>query len=123
MTKESIDIWLDDERDPTDPVIKEKYGSCGAELWIKTGEELLLLLNTEIIINSISLDHDLGSYPRLTGYDVSKEIEERCYYKKMICPKYSVHSSNPIGSKRIEMAMMNAERYSTKKNGTYLRPT
>ena len=64
-------------------------------------------------IIEISFDHDLGTDE--TGYDVAKWIEYNCYLHYMKCPKWKIHSANPVGRKNIENAMLNAEKYSNDK--------
>lgn len=111
-----IKIFLDDERDPTNPIIQKKFGAEGDEIWIKRGEEVISLLKRkDIKVVSISLDHDLGYISQMTGYDVANEIERMCYDDEIRCPSWRVHSSNPVGARRIEIAMRNAERYSNEK--------
>ena len=53
-------LWLDDERDPHDPIVQAKFGATGDEIWVKTAEEAVgyIILNKDRI-KSISLDHDL----------------------------------------------------------------
>ena len=55
-------IWLDDNRDPTDPKIQIKYGAKGDEVWVKTTKEAKELLLTGQV-ESIAFDNDLGASP------------------------------------------------------------
>lgn len=98
-------IWLDDLRDPKKG--KEYYDY----VWIKSPEVCMDLVKRGYITD-ISFDHDLGV--ELTGYDVAKHIEGLCYYKLISCPRWNIHSANPVGRANIEAAMKSAEKYSNK---------
>ncbi len=93
-----IDIWLDDERDPTD------HGFRGA-LWFKTGEELIEWIAKHGLahVTTLSLDHDLGS-GRLTGYDVITWIEERVSAGESPPKRIALHTQNPVGKERMRAA-------------------
>lgn len=101
-------IFLDDVRYPStfDWQIIRKASTCIDIFWIYGH-----------YITEISFDHDLGDDVDGTGYDVAKWIEKQCYLGNMKCPKWSVHSANPVGRKNIESAMKNAENYSRRTNG------
>ena len=95
-------IFLDDIRD-----CPKGFTLC------RTGEEAIKLL---YLLNKnedwfISFDHDLGENC-LSGYDVASHIEKMVYNGVIKCPKWEIHSSNPIGRKRIEQTMQSAERFS-----------
>jgi hypothetical protein len=108
-----IHIWLDDERDPTDPIIQKNFGSTGDEVWIKTADECIEMLKSGRV-SSISLDHDLGPEEAGTGYDVAVWIEEAAYNKGIPKLGMRVHSANPVGRKNMERALINAERFFNK---------
>jgi phosphopantothenoylcysteine synthetase/decarboxylase len=93
-------IWLDDER----PMPQ------GFDKHFRTGEEVMdILTYSRSLITHIDFDHDLGK--GITGYDVAHFIE-RLAEKRLVNPiSWHVHSSNPVGSKRIEQAMKSAERF------------
>lgn len=62
-------------------------------------------------IDEISFDHDLGS--GMTGYDVACEIERIAVGGGFVSfPRWSIHSSNPVGRANIERAMRKAESLS-----------
>lgn len=105
-----INLWLDDERDPTDPVIKEKFGSKGNEIWVKTPEEAINLLKTGDVV-SISFDHDLSLPEPENGYKVAKWIEEKAFKQEIPKLNWKVHSANPTGSRNITLAMQNADKF------------
>jgi len=95
-------LWLDDVR--TEP-----------EGWTLalTADEAIALLRTRAV-EEISLDHDLGSdfgTPVASGYDVAAWIETAVANGEIPLPRWSCHSSNPVGRQRIEAAMRSAERF------------
>ena len=94
-------LWLDDIRTPPD----------SDWVWAKTADDAIYLIRTQEV-DEISFDHDLGISTDGTGYSVAMEIEFLCHEKKMKCPKWKVHSANPVGVSNIIMAMKNAEKYS-----------
>lgn len=98
----SIRIWLDDIRNPkTHGWIICRTASSAIEM-IKSGG-----------VEFIDFDHDLGDDEDGTGYDVAKWVEAECFFG-MKCPKWNIHSANPVGEKNITMAMKSAERMSKK---------
>lgn len=102
--EQTYEIFLDDVRNPP-----EHFQG----VICRTAEEAIKLIKTGQV-TFISFDHDLGT--NLTGYDVAKVIEEEVYYGQIKCPKWKVHSANPVGTQNIKQAMMNAERYELKNN-------
>lgn len=110
-----VHLWLDDERDPTLPEIKNGFGSIGDEIWVKTVDECIKILKSGLV-ESISLDHDLGSPENGTGYDVALWIEESAYNKQIPPISTRVHSANPVGRKNMESALINAKKYWKKWN-------
>lgn len=101
-------IWLDDERDPTEPFIQKNFGANGNEIWIKTAEEAMELLKSKEV-TYISFDHDLGTI--LSGYDVAKCIEELAFQNQIPRLQYCVHTMNPLGRLNILQAMRKADEY------------
>ncbi len=106
-----IKLWLDDERNPEDPITQQKFGSNGDEIWVKTVEEAKkYILQGKVV--SISFDHDLGT--ELTGYDLAKWIEERAFDKSLkLIPIMRVHSQNVIGAKNILTSISKCYEYWT----------
>ena len=98
--EEEMRIWLDDER----PMPQGFDEHC------HTAEEVMdILTYSRSLITHIDFDHDLGK--GATGYDLAHLIE-RMAEKRLVNPiSWHVHSSNPVGSKRIEHAMKSAERF------------
>jgi len=91
-------IFLDDIRNPPD------------DSWtvLRTADQVIRFL-AFYDIEEISFDHDLGDDENGTGYDVAKYIEEQCFYGYMKCPKWMIHSANPVGRENIKSAMNFAE--------------
>jgi hypothetical protein len=105
----SIHLWLDDERDPSIPFIKQNFGANGNEIWVKSVTEAINYINQGIVA-SISFDNDLGSnLPE--GYDLAKYIEEKAYNNEINPIKWKIHSANPKGKSFIEMAMNQADKF------------
>lgn len=79
----------------------------------RTAQEAIDLIKTNKV-SFISFDHDLGT--KMTGYDGAKFIEEAFVNKEIEnLPKWEIHSANPVGAKRIQAAMMSAERFNYNK--------
>ena len=104
-TSNGISIFLDDLRTPPPD---SDY------LVVKTAEEAIYLIEN-MKVTFISFDHDLG--PGLSGHDVAKRIEELVYEGRIQCPKWTVHSANPVGRRNIKAAMESAERLQCKRLG------
>lgn len=102
-------LWLDDERDPKDPQIQMEFGAEGDEVWAKSAQQAISYLQ-QGNVESISLDHDLGSGAG-TGYDVAKWMEERAYDGTLSRVQWAVHSLNPVGARNIERALTSADHY------------
>lgn len=101
-------LWLDDERDPKSNKIQSLFGADGDEIWVKTIEQAIYYLK-QGIVESISLDHDLG-YQK-TGLDLANWIEENAFNGNLERLIWSVHSRNPVGAKKITQALRNADSY------------
>ena len=110
--KNSIRLWLDDERDPSTPIIQQKFLANGDEIWVKTVAEAKNMIQKGNV-SFISFDHDLGQEE--TGYDLARWIEERAFVEGIQPPDYRVHSANPVGAKNIDQAMQNAFKYWNRK--------
>jgi len=86
---------------------KERWYGFRKEL---EAETLCFVPNADLAIEALSekswdvlfLDHDLGQN-RATGYDVACWLEENPRYTPEIVV---VHSMNPVGSKRIALALI-----------------
>jgi hypothetical protein len=98
----TLNLWLDDLRDPV------KHQAPQGAVWVKTARQAINLIRQGDVAY-ISFDHDLGGSK--TGYDVATEIEKLCYQGKIACPKWEIHSANPVGWTNINAAMRSAEKY------------
>lgn len=78
-------LWVDDLR----PVPNE-YRDNYQVRWARDYDEAVTELH-RFRFDVICLDHDLGDGP--TGYDLCKYIVA----KRIYCPEYRIHTSNPIG--------------------------
>lgn len=95
-----VKIYLDDVRTPSPGSVD--FTIC------RTAEEAIKFIDSLNVV-LISFDHDLGT--ELTGYSVACHIEERVYLGKMKCPRWIIHSANPVGRKQIQSAMESAMKY------------
>lgn len=73
----------------------------------RTAEDAIQIIDYGEVVY-ISFDHDLGG--DVTGYDVAKHIEEEVAAGNISCPDWDIHSSNPVGRKNIQAAMISAKR-------------
>jgi hypothetical protein len=111
-----VKLWLDDERDPDEPFIREEFGSQEDMLWVKTAPAAISRL-VDGNVEYISLDHDLGAAKAGTGADVARWIEEQAFNGTLPRLAWSCHSKNAVGKKYIVAAMRNAERYWDQNDG------
>jgi hypothetical protein len=105
----SIKIFLDDERDPKDPVIQNKFGATPTMLWVKTAQDAIKILSQGNVA-FISMDHDLGENAG-SGYEVAKYIEKSAFEGTLPKLSWRIHSQNPVGARDIKFAMQSAERF------------
>ena len=94
-------IWLDDVREPP----HSDFAWC----WCRTVNAAKRLVDAQVV-DFISFDHDLGTN-LFTGYTLATYIEKLAYEHKIKPIGYAIHSANPVGRERIEMAMKKAEEY------------
>jgi len=96
-------LWVDDIRPMPE----------GFDIWAKNYNDAIMALKSGQITH-VSFDHDLSDIKKgieKTGYDIAIWVEEAAYNKKIPKLTYAVHSANPVGAAKIELAMRNAERY------------
>jgi len=110
--KMQVKLWLDDERDPSSPMIQARFGADGDEIWVKTALVAIQYLQQGNVV-SISLDHDLGPASAGTGMDVAKWIEEQAFRGTLPKLDWSVHSMNPVGAKNMKKALKKANEFWT----------
>lgn len=93
MSGAFIGLWVDDVRPLPDDLAEA--GWCCAP----TFHEAILKLEL-MEFQSVSLDHDLGSYygnKEMTGYDIVMWLVEREQQSKYVPPDIRIHSANPVG--------------------------
>ena len=101
-------VWLDDVRQAPDGWVHVTTPEDAIEL-LRSGE-----------VDEISLDHDLGlATPdsERTGYDVLAWLEEevaRGPWEHLV-PVIDVHSANPVGWRRMELAISSIKRLSERR--------
>lgn len=106
-----IEIFIDDERNPADPLIKRLFGSTGSEVWVKTAKEAICLLEKGNV-SSISLDHDLGDESiQNSGIAVANWIEHAAFDGRIGRLSWRIHSANPVGSKNMMRALVKADEF------------
>lgn len=92
------DIFLDDCRTCySDATVCQNYHD-----FVKTIEE-------KGLPNHISFDHDLGE--EKDGGDCAQWLVNYCIKNKLNLPKYTIHSSNPVGKKEIVSIFETFEKY------------
>jgi len=104
-----IHVWLDDERDPTEPAIQRGSGARGDEIWVKTVPEAIALLQQGNVA-SISLDNDLGEGLE-EGYKVADWIEEAAFNGEIQPIELKVHSANPSRADYMRKAFESIKRF------------
>lgn len=98
-------VWVDDERE-----------APNGWLHVKTPEEAIELLRSGEV-EELSLDHDLGlatHESERTGYDVLAWLEEAVATGawEYAVPVIRIHTANPVGMKRMELAIASIKRHS-----------
>lgn len=66
------------------------------------------------MVDSISLDHDLGDDDRGTVYDVLLWMEEQVATKEWVPPRIQVHSANISAREKMELAIKSIEKMTKK---------
>ena len=98
-------LWLDDRREA--PI---------GWTWVKSYAEAVTLLKSGRV-NEVSLDHDLGT--KETGYDVACAIE-KMHNGGEVVPMIVSHSSNPVGSSKINAVANRVRKPPVKRGRTAL---
>lgn len=91
-----VKVYLDDERK-------------APEGWqsVKSAEMAISLMKKGVV-DEISLDHDLGR--KKTGYDVLLWVEQEMR-KGFIPPVIHIHTANPVGRMKMELALDSIYKY------------
>jgi len=108
QSQQTIALWLDDERDPSDLNTQRLFGATGSEQWVKTVPDAkTIILNGDVA--SISFDNDLGAPEE--GADLAQWISEQAAMGKIPRMLWYVHTQNIQAAPRIQSHMQNAERF------------
>lgn len=111
-------IWLDDERDPTEPIWRKYiYDRTDVKdsivLHCKSYQSFLDciqdVLVSSIQIKAIFFDHDLGE--RYSGYDAINFVEPLFLSDKLNETQLFCQSMNPSGKFKINQTIANIQRY------------
>lgn len=94
-------IWLDDLRPAPDD---------GGWIQVFRAQDAIALLKKGDV-EEISLDHDLGLGEVGTGYDVAVAIEQGAESGEIQPLDWHIHSSNPVGRKKMEAALRKADSF------------
>jgi hypothetical protein len=108
--EQTIDLWVDDLRNPQDEDIKKTKGSKGNELWVKNVNDAIEILSSGKV-KSVSLDNDLGEQSAGEGYQIANWIEEQAFNGLIPPMACKVHSDNAARVPAIIQALKNAIRY------------
>ena len=105
----AILLWLDDERDPADPLWHGWFPiECPTVVWVRTVGQFRSWITAHGLPTAVCLDHDLGEGP--SGLDAAKWLAEYCLAAKAPLPFWNVHSANPIGRENIRAVLRSFER-------------
>ena len=109
-------LWLDDIRNPfkeqqwqINYVCSNCLGTNISDadiVWVKTQSEFENYIEKNGLPDLISFDNDLG-IGNGEGYDCAKWLVEYCMDNNVQCPKWYVHSSNPVAKENIEKLLNN----------------
>lgn len=113
-------LWIDDVRyPPTYYPWMAKYLPRFISRWLtpwtwaKTSraafDHILDCVRMDEPIEKISFDHDLGGDD--TTVEIADYIEELAFEAKIDRIDWYIHSANPVGRKRLQQALENADRY------------
>lgn len=93
-------LWLDDERDPTDPRWHAYFPIESPNVvWVQTYAQFTDWITAHSIPDAICFDHDLGDGP--SGMDAAKWLTEYCMRHRLKLPRWTIQSANPIGKQNI----------------------
>lgn len=111
-----INIFLDDERDPS--YVKNKLGDNYPSDWIiiRNYFDFIETINKNLHnINLISFDHDIKSFDEnnneFTGKDGVDYIINKCLDNGITFPNWYVHTNNPSGRDNIIGVILNYLKY------------
>ena len=112
LLQEGIEIFLDDDRDPSDPSVQEDFGARPGMVWVKTVPQAKEYLKTGQV-SFISFDNDLGLPEE--GRHLANWIESQANLFVQGLGgipqlQWTVHSKNMSAVRLIIMAMKSADK-------------
>ena len=94
-------LWLDDERDPSEPRYQRYFPIASPKaIWIKTYRDFTAWIHAHGLPGAICFDHDLGDGP--SGFDAAKMLVDYCLARDLPLPAWAIQSANPIGRENID---------------------
>jgi hypothetical protein len=101
-------LWLDDIRDPFDPVFEDKVAECTpfgefldeGFIWVKSFDEYIQWIKQNGLPSVICFDHDLGEDVP-SGKDAANWLVEYCLDNNKKLPSFFSQSDNPAGKENI----------------------
>ncbi len=111
-------VYLDDERYPS-PEFDEVFNTNKYILVVRTGKELIDFINStidnsDIYIDGISFDNDLGDTSNnlySEGYKCLNEILKLMATTKLYIPNIRIHTSNSVASLNMSKAIENFNKH------------
>lgn len=121
-------LWLDDIRDPTQPIWNNWIAThVGNPLeldiyWLINYDQFTEFIESTGIPDIICFDHDLAdehydytvndnSHGELTGYECAKWLVDFCIDNACQLPEYHIQSSNTVGSLNIRTYLENYKKH------------
>jgi len=138
-TSESILLWLDDIRDPSEDQWKVFFPipNPSKVVWVKSFKGFCEYIQDNGLPTAISFDHDLADehytpeeywddytrskayqdkvsqkYTEKTGLDCAKWLVDYCMDNNCNLPLWYTHSANPVGRDNIDRYLINYLRVS-----------
>jgi len=109
----SYNLFLDDERIPTD-VTWENIPHTVPWMVVHSYDEFVKTVDTLGCPDMVSFDHDLGDFRRereMTGLDCARYLIQFCRNRGIDLPsRYWVHSMSPVGAMNIRRELFDYER-------------
>jgi hypothetical protein len=108
-----VSVWLDAERDPTSPIMMERYPILKTRQWkwIKQTVQVKPLIKKGLV-DFLSMDSTLGR-GKEESFELADWIEEMAYKGKITRFEWNVHASNGDAAKRLKVSLEGAERWWT----------
>lgn len=103
-------LWVDDCRNPyeADRLNVSPIAPPFEVYWAQSYDDAIGYLEQQWP-DVVCLDHDLGG--ERTGYDIAKQIVNRCMDEGLPLPAYASQSDNPAGRENIMRLLDNYQRF------------